>query len=33
VFVGALNGTDGLPAPLTLTMDMRMMRVQPEATL
>ena len=31
LFVGALNGTDGLPDPLTLTMDMRLMRTQPEA--
>jgi MFS family permease len=31
LFVGALNGTDGLPDPLALTMDMRLLRLQPEA--
>jgi MFS family permease len=30
VFVGALNGSDGLPDPLARTMNMRLMRTQPD---
>ena len=30
VFVGALNGSDGLPDPLAHTMNMRLMRTQPD---
>ena len=30
VFVGALNGSDALPDPLAHTMNMRLMRTQPD---